>query len=81
MYHGTYGPKGAESEQEDFWTDIAEGSDMIPGMIPSEPDAMKAHREVQNQTKNTTEETEDTETTQDREWFELKDNPMEDPDL
>ena len=79
MYHGPYGPRGAESEQEDFWTDIMEGSDMIPGMIPSDPDAMKAHRDARNGTE-TTEETEDTETTENREWFEMED-PMEDPDL
>ncbi len=79
MYHGPYGPRGAESEQEDFWTDIMEGSDMIPGMIPSDPDAMKARRDARNGTE-TTEETEDTETTENREWFEMED-PMEDPDL
>lgn len=82
MYHGTYGPRGAESEQEDFWTDIAEGSDMIPGMIPSDPDAMEARREVQSQTGHTktTQNTEDSDPTQDREWFEMEE-PMEDPDL
>ena len=37
MYHAPYGPKGAESEQDDFWTDIMEGSDMLPGMMPTEP--------------------------------------------
>lgn len=82
MYHGPYGPRGAESEQEDFWTDIMEGSDMIPGMIPSDPDAMKARREAQNRTEDTktTQETEDTETIENREWFEMEAQP-EDPDL
>lgn len=85
MYHEPYGPRGAESEQEDFWTDIMEGSDMIPGMIPSDPDAMKTRREAQNRaddarTAQETQDTEDPETTENREWFELKE-PMEDPDL
>lgn len=85
MYHGPYGPRGAESEQEDFWTDIMEGSDMIPGMIPSEPDVMKARRDAQNrtgtpETTQETEQTEDTETTENREWFEMEEQP-DDPDL
>lgn len=29
-----YGPRGAESEREDFWTDIPEGNDMLPGVLP-----------------------------------------------
>ena len=37
MYHGPYGPRGAESEREDFWTDIQEGSDMMPGVLPGMP--------------------------------------------
>ena len=55
---------------------------MIPGMIPSDPDAMKARREAQNRTEDTktTQETEDTETTENREWFEMEAQP-EDPDL
>lgn len=55
---------------------------MIPGMIPSDPDAMKARREAQNRTEGTktTQETEDTETTENREWFEMEAQP-EDPDL
>lgn len=65
MYHAPYGPKGAESEQDDFWTDIMEGSDMLPGMMPgmmpTEPGQMDASEEDE-----TTDEEE-------REWFELSD--------
>lgn len=61
MYHVPYGPKGAESEQDDFWTDIMEGSDMLPGMMPTEPGQMDAGEEDE-----TTDE-------EDREWFELSD--------
>lgn len=61
MYHVPYGPKGAESEQDDFWTDIMEGSDMLPGMMPTEPGQMDAGEEDE-----TTDEEE-------REWFELSD--------
>lgn len=65
MYHAPYGPKGAESEQDDFWTDIMEGSDMLPGMmpgmVPTEPGQM-----------DTVEEEETTEE-EDREWFEMSD--------
>lgn len=65
MYHAPYGPKGAESEQDDFWTDIMEGSDMLPGMmpgmVPTEPGQM-----------DTVEEDETTEE-EDREWFEMSD--------
>ncbi len=34
MNHAPYGPRGAESEREDFWTDIPEGNDMLPGTLP-----------------------------------------------
>lgn len=65
MYHAPYGPKGAESEQDDFWTDIMEGSDMLPGMmpgmVPTEPGQL-----------DTVEEDETTEE-EDREWFEMSD--------
>ncbi len=65
MYHAPYGPKGAESEQDDFWTDIMEGSDMLPGMmpgmVPTEPGQL-----------DTIEEDETTEE-EDREWFEMSD--------
>lgn len=65
MYHAPYGPKGAESEQDDFWTDIMEGSDMLPGtmpgMVPTEPGQM-----------DTVEEDEITDE-EDREWFEMSD--------
>lgn len=65
MYHAPYGPKGAESEQDDFWTDIMEGSDMLPGMmpgiVPTEPGQM-----------DTVEEDETTEEEY-REWFEMSD--------
>ena len=65
MYHAPYGPKGAESEQDDFWTDIMEGSDMLPGMmpgmVPTEPGQL-----------DTVEENETTEE-EDREWFEMSD--------
>ena len=65
MYHAPYGPKGAESEQDDFWTDIMEGSDMLPGMmpgmVPTEPGQL-----------DTVEEDETTEE-KDREWFEMSD--------
>ena len=65
MYHAPYGPKGAESEQDDFWTDIMEGSDMLPGMmpgmVPTEPGQMDTVEEDA-----TTEE-------EDREWFEMSD--------
>lgn len=37
MYHEPYGPRGAERESEDFWTDIVEGGDMLPGMLPAIP--------------------------------------------
>ena len=37
MYHEPYGPRGAESEREDFWTDIPEGGDMLPGVLPYVP--------------------------------------------
>ncbi len=69
MYHAPYGPKGAESEQDDFWTDIMEGSDMLPGMmpgmVPTEPGQM-----------DTVEEDETTEE-EDREWFEMSDKTEE----
>lgn len=29
-----YGPRGAEDERDGFWTDIPEGDDMIPGVLP-----------------------------------------------
>ena len=32
MEYRPYGPRGAESEREDFWTDIPEGSDMVPAL-------------------------------------------------
>lgn len=70
MYHAPYGPKGAESEQDNFWTDIMEGSDMLPGMmpgmVPTEPGQM-----------DTVEEDETTEE-EDREWFEMSDKTEED---
>ena len=69
MYHAPYGPKGAESEQDDFWTDIMEGSDMLPGMLPgmmpTEPGQM-----------DTVEEDETTDE-EDREWFEMSDKTEE----
>ena len=69
MYHAPYGPKGAESEQDDFWTDIMEGSDMLPGMmpgmVPTEPGQL-----------DTVEEDETTEE-KDREWFEMSDKTEE----
>ena len=34
MYHEPFGPHGAEEEHSDFWTDIPEGSDMMPGVMP-----------------------------------------------
>lgn len=34
MYHEPYGPRGAEDERKDFWTDIAEGADALPGELP-----------------------------------------------
>lgn len=72
MYHAPYGPKGAEIEQDDFWTDIMEGSDMLPGMMPgmmpTEPGQMDAGEEDE-----TTDE-------EDREWFELS-NKTESEDL
>lgn len=34
MYHEPFGPEGTENEHSDFWTDIPEGSDMIPGVMP-----------------------------------------------
>lgn len=40
MYHTQHGPRGAEEEREDFWTDIPEGSDMLPGFLPAAPGAM-----------------------------------------
>lgn len=65
MYHAPYGPKGAESEQDDFWTDIMEGSDMLPGMmpgmVPTEPGQMD------------TVEADETTEEEDREWFEMSD--------
>lgn len=33
MLHEPYGPRGAEEEHEDFWTDIPEGADMLPGTL------------------------------------------------
>ena len=33
MEYRPYGPRGAESEREDFWTDIPEGSDMVPDRL------------------------------------------------
>ena len=65
MYHAPYGPKGAESEQDDFWTDIMEGSDMLPGMMPG-----MVHTEPGQL--DTVEEDETTEE-EDREWFEMSD--------
>lgn len=73
MYHAPYGPRGAESEQDDFWTDIMEGGDMLPGMMPSEPDVMKKEQSARNRT-------EDTETTENREWFEMSDQDDEQPE-
>ncbi len=40
MYHHQHGPRGAEEEREDFWTNIPEGSDMLPGFLPGVPGAM-----------------------------------------
>lgn len=34
MLHEPYGPRGAEDERGDFWTDIPEGADMLPGGLP-----------------------------------------------
>ena len=31
MLHEPNGPRGAKEEREDFWTDIPEGADMLPG--------------------------------------------------
>lgn len=31
MYHETH---GADNRQDNFWTDISEGSDLLPGMMP-----------------------------------------------
>lgn len=62
MYHAPYGPKGAESEQDDFWTDIMEGSDMLPGMMPAEPGQMDS-------------DDDDVTDEEDREWFEMSDQP------
>nr|WP_317399083.1 hypothetical protein [uncultured Gemmiger sp.] len=76
MYHAPYGPRGAESEQDDFWTDIMEGGDMLPGMMPSEPNAMKKESSARNRT----EDTEDTGTTENREWFEMSDQDDEQPE-
>lgn len=30
------GPHGAEEERPEFWQDIPEGSDMLPGLMPGE---------------------------------------------
>lgn len=79
MYHAPYGPRGAESEPEDFWTDIMEGSDMIPGMIPSAPDAMEERREAHNR-QQSAETPDGSPATENREWFEMEEQP-EDPDL
>ena len=68
MYHAPYGPKGAESEQEDFWTDIMEGSDMLPGLMPTEPGLMK--KETESTGMDSDEE--------DREWFEMSEEPESD---
>lgn len=62
MYHAPYGPKGAESEQDDFWTDIMEGSDMLPGMMPAEPGQMDS-------------DDDDVTDEEDREWFEMSNQP------
>lgn len=32
------GPHGAEEERPDFWQDIPEGSDMLPGVMPAGPE-------------------------------------------
>lgn len=37
MLNNGYGPHGAEEEHEDFWTDLAEGADMLPGGLPAVP--------------------------------------------
>ena len=38
MHHEAYGPRGAEEEHTDFWTNLPEGSDMLPGGLPAEPE-------------------------------------------
>ena len=69
MYHAPYGPKGAESEQDDFWTDIMEGSDMLPGMMPGMMPGMVPTEPGQMDTVEEDETTEE----KDREWFEMSD--------
>ena len=66
MYHAPYGPKGAESEQDDFWTDIMEGSDMLPGMIPGMMPTESGRMDAGDD--EATDE-------EDREWFEMSDQP------
>ena len=46
MEYRPYGPRGAESEREDFWTDIPEGSDMVPDVLPNMPDEMETDGSV-----------------------------------
>ena len=46
MEYRPYGPRGAESEREDFWTDIPEGSDMVPDLLPNMPDEMETDGSV-----------------------------------
>ncbi|MDD6319598.1 MAG: hypothetical protein PUA63_01885 [Oscillospiraceae bacterium] len=42
MHHEIYGPRGAEEEHSDFWTDLAEGADMLPGVLPAEEEQEKS---------------------------------------
>ena len=41
MAYNPYGPRGAESEREDFWSDIPEGNDMVPEILPTMPNEME----------------------------------------
>ncbi len=75
MYHAPYGPRGAESEQDDFWTDIVEGGDMLPGMVPG---MMPGH--PNQKTTDEEEEEQQPSTAENREWFEMSEQP-EDNDL
>lgn len=42
MFHEEFGPRGAEDERRDFWTDVPEGADMLPGALPDEGVGMQA---------------------------------------
>ena len=74
MLHEHHTSHENENHQDDFWTHIPEGGDMLPGMVPGMMPGQP------NQKTTDEEEEQQPSTAENREWFEMSEQP-EDNDL